>query len=164
MKRRSGQAYDDVHGTAAVVLDNFIGSFVGPATDDPGLIARAIVLDSNGILTHCLVVSSGAALFHQQALTVLEPYKFQCASTIAMHSLSLVLANNTVLQSSPFLKKEHSIGITTLSLVTASSATTVVPGPSAVERLTGSNSNDLAVCLGRSGNGNTAGVAVAGDN
>jgi hypothetical protein len=41
--------HDDVHGTAAVVLDDLVSSLVGTSTDDPSLITRSIVLDSDSI-------------------------------------------------------------------------------------------------------------------
>jgi hypothetical protein len=78
------------------------------------------------------------------------------------HTLGLVLANNTILQRRTLLQQENSIRITTLSLVVASAATAVVLGPATIEGLTSSDSDDLAVSLGRRWCGEATSVAIAG--
>lgn len=45
-------AYDDVDGAAAVVLDNFVACLIGTAANDPGLVARSIILDGYSILAY----------------------------------------------------------------------------------------------------------------
>ena len=45
---------DDVNGTAAVVLDDFVRSMVGSTTDDPALLASSILLDGNSIFADIL--------------------------------------------------------------------------------------------------------------
>lgn len=73
---------DDVDSTASVVLDYLIRSVVGTTADDPGLSSGLVVLDRDGILAD-----------------VLEPDELEGAVAVAVDTLSLVLANNGVLQS-----------------------------------------------------------------
>lgn len=85
---------DDVHGSAAVVLNNLVGGVVSTTANDPGLLASHVVLDGNGVLTD-----------------VLEPHELEVAGTTAVHALSLVRANNDVTQGGAGVKEEDGVGV-----------------------------------------------------
>jgi hypothetical protein len=62
--------------------------------------------------SHTVTWSDLALRENLKTHTILEPDKFQRASTIAVHTLSLVLSNDTVFERSSLLQEEDSISIT----------------------------------------------------
>ena len=63
------------------MLDDLVRCVVGSTTDNVGLLSGLVVLDGNGILAD-----------------ILEPNEFDVARTVAVDTLSLVLANDDVPQ------------------------------------------------------------------
>ena len=88
---------DDIDGTAAVMLDDFVTRVIGTTSNDPALLTGLIIFDANRILTY-----------------IFKPDKVEGARTIAMNTLSLVLSDDSVLQCGSRSKQEDSILITWL--------------------------------------------------
>jgi len=110
---------DNVDGTATIVLDDLVGGLVGTTSDDPGVLSGSVALDGDGVLAN-----------------VLEPNELESARTAAVDTLSLVLSDDDVPQGSTSLEQEHSVSITTFSLVVASTRATIVLLPATIEDLT----------------------------
>jgi len=122
----------DLDGSAAVVLDNFVFSVLGASTDDVGL-ARGL-LDGDGILTD-----------------IFEPDVVDIARAEAVDTFGLVGADHDVLDGSTALDEEDGIGVTTLGLLSAGTAATVVPDVSTVKDSAGSDSDGLGKRRGLGG-------------
>jgi hypothetical protein len=151
---------DNVDVTAAIVLDDLIGSLVGTATDNVG---GSATLDRDGILTN-----------------ILEPDELQVARAETMNALFLVGADNDVAKSCTVLEDKDCILLTyqvsiyhrlesctrelaklTTFALTRALDTAVVANPFSVENLTLLEISGCAEGLGASGFGNTACVAKA---
>lgn len=81
-----------VDGTTTVVLNDLVRGVVRTTTDDPGLGSSLVVLDGDCVLAD-----------------VLEPDKLKSAVPVAVDALSLVLANDGVLQGTASLDVEDRV-------------------------------------------------------
>lgn len=77
------------------MLNNLVRGVVRTTANDPSLLASLVVLNSNSVLAD-----------------VLEPNELKGAGTIAVHALSLVLADNDVPQGGTRAEEEDSISVT----------------------------------------------------
>lgn len=135
-----------VDGTATVVLNNLVRGVVSTTANDPGVVARGIVLHGDGILAD-----------------ILEPDELERAGAIAVDTLSLVLADDDVLEGGALAEEEDGVGVAALGLLVAGAGAAVVAGPATVKGLAGLDFDDLAVGDGLGRLGDAAGIAEAGE-
>jgi hypothetical protein len=76
------------------MLHNLITSMIRTTANNPSLLARLIILNSNSILTD-----------------ILKPHELKRTRTIAVHALSLVLADNNVPQGGARAEEEDGVGV-----------------------------------------------------
>lgn len=86
-----GVKVDNVDVAAAVVLDDLVGGVVGAAADDVG---RAVALDRDGVLAN-----------------VLEPDVLEGTAAQAIDALSLVGADDDVLEGGALFENEDGVGL-----------------------------------------------------
>jgi hypothetical protein len=77
------------------VLDNLVTGVVRTTANDPGLLSSLVILDTDSVLAD-----------------ILEPDEFEGAGTIAVDTLSLVLADNDVAQGGAGAEEEDGISVT----------------------------------------------------
>jgi len=112
----------DLHGAAAVVLQDLVLGAEGSAAGDGGGLAGFLLLDGESVLADGRPPDVG-----------------QLAGAHAVHTFYLVGADDDVGERGAGLKNEHSIAVTTLSLAGAV-LTTVVNEHATIEALACSNS------------------------
>lgn len=76
------------------MLNNLITGMVRTTANNPSLLARLIILDSNSVLAD-----------------ILKPHELKSTGTIAVHALGLVLADNDVTQGSAGAEEEDGVGV-----------------------------------------------------
>jgi len=86
---------DDVDCSAAVVLNNLVGSVVGTSSNDPGLLACRVPSDGDCVLAY-----------------ILEPNVLQSAMALAVHTFSLIGTDYDVAKSSALAEEEDSVLVT----------------------------------------------------
>jgi hypothetical protein len=102
---------DDVHGTASIVLNYFIGSVKSTAANHPRLSARLVLFDRECILTNVFPpdklhagVSAGMA-YLQRGVAYL-----QSAMALTVDAFSLVLAYNNIAEGCARLQQKDGVG------------------------------------------------------
>jgi len=132
----------NLDGPSTVVLDDFVFGVLGAAADDVGLAGG--LLDGDSVLAY-----------------ILEPDVVEIAGAKAVDTLSLVSADDDILNSRATLDEENGVGVTAFVLFLASTATTVVPDISTVEGGTSGDGHRLGKrrCLGRRGEGARGGTS-----
>jgi len=100
---------NNVNGSAAVVLDDLVRSMVGSTPDDPRLFAGSVILDGQGILTNVFPpYELKMRSVRYNNLRTVRTY-LQRAVTLAMNTLSLVLADDHIAERGTRVKKEDCI-------------------------------------------------------
>jgi len=84
---------NNIHSTTPIVLHNLIASMIGATTNNPRLRTSLVVFDRDRIFAD-----------------VFEPYVFECAVAVAVHTFGLVFADDGVFEGCAGFEEEYCVG------------------------------------------------------